>query len=309
LLYHSTMCLAEELCGVLFTWRAQLECCADQLEALAGVVEEMRKVYTKYQLMGNTTVVITILMQLCITTLIVGPVIPLLIGGLAVEIGVMTSLIFTLVEIWKSCNKMKAAKLIFEKIKNTKENITRLQRMLTEECEVQGLNAMTPDEVQREIKVRILSAMAKRSERDLALSCVRHLLKTDRIHVSLRVFSTPEIEFCQNVSEWLLTQSRIELICKFGAGQGVKALVKIIVAAAGKGMSSEVTQLASSLKGSGQIVAGILGLVLTVYYLIKNCEELIKNEHETEASNYLKTKAIESREYLTKVQEDLNEIQ
>lgn len=50
-------------------------------------------------------------------------------------------------------------------------------------------------------------------------------------------------------------------------------------------------------------------LVLTVTDLINNCEELIKNKHQTEASTFLKTKAKEIHEAVEKLKKQLNELQ
>lgn len=58
-----------------------------------------------------------------------------------------------------------------------------------------------------------------------------------------------------------------------------------------------------------QAAGGIFGLILTVPDLIDNCEELIKNKHQTEASTYLKTKADEIRETVKKFKNPLNELQ
>ncbi len=58
-----------------------------------------------------------------------------------------------------------------------------------------------------------------------------------------------------------------------------------------------------------QAAGGIFGLIFTVPDLIDNCEELIKNKHQTEASTFLKTKANEIRETVKKLEKPLNELQ
>lgn len=43
--------------------------------------------------------------------------------------------------------------------------------------------------------------------------------------------------------------------------------------------------------------------------LVENCEELIKNQHQTEASKCLRTKADEIRDAVRKLKEHLDELQ
>ncbi|XP_046710894.1 uncharacterized protein LOC124389558 isoform X2 [Silurus meridionalis] len=57
------------------------------------------------------------------------------------------------------------------------------------------------------------------------------------------------------------------------------------------------------------VAGGLIGLALTLPDLVKNCEELIKKEHETEASEYLKKKANEIRENVEKLRRKLDELQ
>lgn len=68
------------------------------------------------------------------------------------------------------------------------------------------------------------------------------------------------------------------------------------------------THLFTSLH-SLQVAGGVLGLVFSVPDLIQNCEELIKNKHQTEASKFLRKKANEIYEAMKNLQEQLNKLQ
>ncbi|KAG7328173.1 hypothetical protein KOW79_008117 [Hemibagrus wyckioides] len=67
--------------------------------------------------------------------------------------------------------------------------------------------------------------------------------------------------------------------------------------------------LKTALKGTGQVTGGVFGLVLTLPDLIDNCEQLVKNKHETEASKNLRTKAAELRDAVTNIKKQMNELQ
>ncbi|KAK1803129.1 hypothetical protein P4O66_021659 [Electrophorus voltai] len=195
----------------------------------------------------------------------------------------------------ESSDKMKDAECTIENTKKTEENIKRLQRKLTEECEVQGLKASTSEEVQCEITVKILRAMAKHSGRDLLLSCLKNLFRSDFVSVTPTGFSSSDTLLLKNVSVLLLILGHTHTFLKSTAGKVAKRFGAMFGTVAAKGISAGVTQLArislkTVLKGSGRVARGILGLVLTVPDLVENCEELIKNKHDTEASNYLKKK-------------------
>ncbi|XP_026056217.1 uncharacterized protein LOC113041835 [Carassius auratus] len=70
-------------------------------------------------------------------------------------------------------------------------------------------------------------------------------------------------------------------------------------------LETNVRPSVQQIKAAG----GIFGLILTFPDLIDNCEELIKNKHQTEASTYLKTKAKEILETVKKLKKPLNELQ
>ncbi|XP_053496072.1 uncharacterized protein LOC128617096 [Ictalurus furcatus] len=179
----------------------------------------------------------------------------------------LTHLIHKMVEKWKPT---KTADEIFKNLKN----IERLQKKLTEECEIQGLKASSSDGVQCEITARILNAIAKRMKKDLPLSCLRHLLRNEDIASEIHLDKT----FYRNV--------------------------KILLTVIGYSFFSLKT-----ITQTDQVTEGVLGLVLTLPDSVNNCEKLIKNKQQPEAIDLLKTKANEIFEAMKKLKTQLNDIQ
>ncbi|XP_053365795.1 uncharacterized protein LOC128535771 [Clarias gariepinus] len=303
------MCVADELCEELFRWLKQQERCADDLMALAHKLEEMREVMTAGQLVGNTATVLgsATLIGTGIATLLTGGLAsPLLVAaaGITVGAGTVTSLALSLVEKWKSSDTMKNAEKTAAQIEKIRNNIERLQKKLSEECESQDYDASFSEEVQFEITARILRAMARRSGRDLPLSRLRHILRSDGMYIHYRYpgFNS-NLAFFQNVSLLLGIFGYSVLFLKTTAIKGAKYYTPLMT----EGMAA--LSLKALLKGTGQAIGGLLGLALTVPDLIDNCEELIKNKHQTEASLFLKQKANEIREAVKKLKKQLNELQ
>ncbi|KAF4116519.1 uncharacterized protein LOC131537087 isoform X2 [Onychostoma macrolepis] len=305
------MGVADELCDELFRWIYQQEKCADDLEALATELEEMREVMTTGQLVGNTATVLgsaTLVGTGIATFLTGGLAAPLLAAaaGITVGAGTATSLTLSLVEKWKSSKKMENAEKTTNKIKQIQNNIERLQKKLQKECESEGFKASSSDDVECEITVRILRAMGKRSGRDLPLSRLRHLFSIDGMYTHHRYGFHPDIAFFCTVSSLVTFLGYSAVFLKTAATKGQKYYTPLFVKAT-EGMVD--LSIKAVLKGTGQAAGGIFGLILTVPDLIDNCEELIKNKHQTEASKFLKTKAKEIRETAKKFKKPLNELQ
>ncbi|MCI4382793.1 hypothetical protein PGIGA_G00018830 [Pangasianodon gigas] len=306
------MGVADELCNELFRWIEQQEQCADHLMALATELEEMREVMTTGQLVGNTATVLgsATLVGTGIATLLTGGLAaPLLVAaaGITVGAGTATSLTLSLVEKWKSSKTMKNAEKTADQITQIQNNIERHQKKLQKECESQGFKESSSDDVQCEITARILRAMAKRSGRDLPLTRLRHLLRSDGMYTHYRYPEfNPDIAFFCTVSSLLAFLGYSAVFLKTAATKGQKYYTPLFVTAT-EGMAA--LSLKAVLKGTGQVTGGIFGLMFTVPDLINNCEELIKNKHQTEASTFLKTKANEIREAVKKLKKQLNELQ
>ncbi|KAF5899569.1 FERM domain-containing 7-like protein, partial [Clarias magur] len=303
------MGVADELCEELFRWLKQQETCANDLMTLAHELEKLREVMTVGQFVGNTATVLgsATLVGTGIATLLTGGLaLPLLAGaaGITVGAGTVTSFALSLVEKWKSSDAMKNAEKTAAQIEKIRNNIERLQKKLSEECESQDLDASSSDEVQFEITARILRAMARRSGRDLPLSRLRHILRSNGMYTHYRY---PEfnsnLAFFQTVSLLLGLFGFSVLFLKTTATKGAKVYTSFVT----EGMAA--LSLKTVLKGTGQVTGGLLGLVLTVPDLVDNCEELIKNKHQTEASSFLKQKADEIREAVKKLKKQLNELQ
>ncbi|XP_073681008.1 uncharacterized protein [Garra rufa] len=306
------MGVADDLCDALFRWIKEQEKCADHLMALANELENMREVMTAGQLVGNTATVLgsAALVGTGIATFLTGGLAaPLLVAaaGITAGVGTATSLTLSLVENWKSSETMKDAEKTTEQIKQILNNIERLQQKLQEECESQGLEASSSDDVQCEITARILRAVAKRSGRDLPLSRIRNLFRSDGMYTPYRHAGfNPDTVFFHTVSSLLVFLGYSAVFLKTVATKGQKLYTPFFVTAT-EGMAG--LSLKAVAKGTGQVAGGIFGLVFTVPDLIDNCEELIKNKHQTEASRFLKKKANELREAVKKLKKQLNELQ
>ncbi|XP_043086574.1 uncharacterized protein LOC122333138 [Puntigrus tetrazona] len=303
------MGVADELCDELFRWIHQQEKCAGHLRALASELESIREVMTAGQLVGNTATVLgsAALVGTGIVTFLTGGLAaPLLAtaAGITVGVGTATSLALSLVEKWKSSQTMKKAEKTVDKIKQIQRNIERLQEKLQKECESEGFQTSSSNDVQCEITARILRAMAKRSGRDLPLSRIRVLLRSDGIYM-LHRYSPFRLKpaFFYTLTSVLVFLGYSAVLLKTAAIKGQKYYTPLVV----KGMID--LSVKSTLKGTCQAAGGIFGLILTVPDLIDNCEELIKNKHQTEASSFLKTKANEICETVKKLTEPLNELQ
>ncbi|KAK3521047.1 hypothetical protein QTP86_015586 [Hemibagrus guttatus] len=289
------MDVEDELCDELYRWMNKQEECADHLKDLAKELEEMREVMTAGQLVGNTATVLgsAALIGTGIATFMTGGLAaPLLVmaASLTVGAGTVTSLACTLLENWKSSEKMKNAQKTAEQIEKICKDIERLQEKLSEECKSQDLSS---NEVQCKITARILRAMAKRSGRDLPLSRLIRLLTT---------------------IDTLAVQAKCSLLhhCRYFARSPWSFL--------GKNCSKKRSKICfkcyeNCIKGNRpvftflQVAGGALVLAFTLPELIDNCEKLVKNKHETEASRYLRTKAGEMRDAVKKVKNLLTELQ
>ncbi|KAI2650981.1 Inclusion membrane protein D [Labeo rohita] len=185
------MGVADKLCDELYRWIEEQEKCADHLMALANELENMREVITAGQFVGNTATVVgsAALVGSGIATLLTGglaaPLVALA-AGITAGVGTATSFTCSIVEKWNSSSTMKKAEETGDQIKQIQNNIKMLQKKLQEECESQGFKASFSDDVQCEITVRILKAMAKRSGRDVLLSCLRSLLKSDGMATDMK---------------------------------------------------------------------------------------------------------------------------
>ncbi|XP_052406475.1 uncharacterized protein LOC127952155 [Carassius gibelio] len=306
------MGVADELCEELFRWIDQQERCADHLKALATELEDMREAMTAGQLVGNTATVLgsAALVGTGIATILTGGLaLPslALAAGITVGAGTATSLILTLVEKWKSSETMKNAEKTADKIWQIQKNIERLKEKLQKECESEGFEVSSSDDVQCEITARILRALAKRSGRDLPLSRLRHLLRSDGLytnHTYLGFYI--DFAFFRTIGSFIAYLGYSAIFLKTAATKGQKYYAPLLVKVT-KEMAD--VSLKAVLKGTGQAAGGIFGLILTFPDLIDNCEELIKNKHQTEASTYLKTKAKEILETVKKLKKPLNELQ
>ncbi|KAK3563339.1 hypothetical protein QTP86_021818, partial [Hemibagrus guttatus] len=285
------MGVEDELCDELYRWMNKQEECADHLKDLAKELEEMREVMTAGQLVGNTATVLgsAALIGTGIATFMTGDLAaPLLVtaASLTVGAGTVTSLACTLLENWKSSEKMKNAQKTAEQIEKICKNIERLQEKLSEECKSQDLSS---NEVQCKITARILRAMAKRSGRDLPLSRL------------IRLLTTIDTRSCL---QFVLSAHFFTTVGTLLGVLGV-SLAKIVAKNGGKYASNAMKTV---LKGTGQVAGGALVLAFTLPELIDNCEKLVKNKHETEASRYLRTKAGEMRDAVKKVKNLLTEL-
>ncbi|XP_060735248.1 uncharacterized protein LOC132852184 isoform X2 [Tachysurus vachellii] len=294
------MGVEDKLCNELFQWMEKQEECAEYLMNLAKELEEMTEAMTAGQMVGNTATVIgsAVLVGTGIATFLTGGLAaPLLVtaAGVTAGVGAVTSVTCKLLESWKSSKTMKNAEKTDREIKKIWKHIESLQEQLSKECELTN----DFDEVQCEITARILSAMAKRNGRDLSQSRLTYFLRTDHTYFHTHQSFVPSEGLFMGVSNLLGFIGFNTIFLKTAAKKGVKYAPLFLV---NEGM-------AVALKGAGQAAGGALGLVLAVPDLIDNCEKLIKNKHQTEASKYLRNKACEIRDAVKKIKKQFNELQ
>ncbi|XP_058255511.1 uncharacterized protein LOC131359569 [Hemibagrus wyckioides] len=288
------MDLADKLCTELFRWIAKQEECAEHLMDLAEELEEMTKAMNKGQLVGNTTTVVgsAALIGTGIATFLTGGLAaPLLVmaAGVAAGVGTVTSVTCKLLESWKCSKTMKNAQKTAEELEEIQKNIEMLQKKLSEDCKSQDLE---------EITARILRAMAKRSGRDLSLSHLIRLTQLLRIDpLNTQIYT--ETILTTSMGCMLLPIIHSVMFMKTAATKGAEYITKGVA----------TISLKTALKGTGQVTGGVFGLVLTLPDLIDNCEQLVKNKHETEASKNLRTKAAELRDAVTNIKKQMNELQ
>ncbi|KAF4092189.1 hypothetical protein AMELA_G00018030 [Ameiurus melas] len=279
----STMGTAYELCNELFSWIDKQEQFAEDLTNLADELEEIVKAKSKRQLLkniGNVFISSSMLVS-GLALLFLLPEVFVGVGAGFMLSGYGSSGLSTLIPLkrkivkkWKSSKAMENAEKTADEIEKILNKIERLQKKMTKQCEIQGLKASSSDEVQCEITARILKAIARRMKKDLPLNCLRHLLRNEDIASEIHLDKT----FFRNVSI-LLTM----------IGYSFFTL-------------KTITQ-------TDQVTEGVLGLVLTLPGLVNNCEKLIKNKHQPEAINFLKTKANEICDAMMKLRTQLNDIQ
>ncbi|XP_016343849.1 uncharacterized protein LOC107690130 [Sinocyclocheilus anshuiensis] len=249
------MGVADELCEELFRWIYQQKKCADHLMDLATELEKMREAMTTGQFVGNTATVLgsaTLVGTGIATFLTGGLAAPLLAvaAGITVGAGTATSLTLSLVENWKSSKTMENAEKTADKIQKIQNNVKRLQKKLQKECQSEGFKALSSDDVQCEITARILRAMAKRSGRDLPLSRLRHLLRSDGMYTYDRYPTfNHDIGFICTVSSLLAFLGYSAIFLKTAATKGQKYYTPLVVKAT-EGMAD--LSLKAALKGTGQ---------------------------------------------------------
>ncbi|XP_047677771.1 uncharacterized protein LOC125146069 [Tachysurus fulvidraco] len=289
----------------LVKWMEKQEECAEHLMKLAKELEKMTEVMTAGQLVGNTAAVVgsAVLFGAGIATFLTGGLAaPLLatVAGVTAGVGTVTSVTCKILECWKSSETMKNAEKTAGEVEKIWKHIESLQEQLSEECE------LTNDfnEVQCEITARILRAMAKRNGRDLPQSRLTYLLGNDHTYFHTHQSFVPSEGLFKGVGNLLAFIGFTEIFLKTAAKKGAKYVPLILTT---EGMAA--IALKAVVKGTGQVAGGALGLVLSLPDLIDNCEKLIKNKHQTEASKYLRNKACEIRDAVKKIKKQLTELQ
>ncbi|XP_060736037.1 uncharacterized protein LOC132852693 [Tachysurus vachellii] len=301
------MGVEDELINELFQWMEKQEECAEHLMNLAKELEEMTEAMTAGQMVGNTVTVLgsAVLVGTGIATFLTGGLAaPLLVtaAGVTAGVGAVTSVTCKLLESWKSSKTMKNSEKTDRKIKKIWKHIESLQEQLSKECELTN----DFDEVQCEITARILSAMAKRNGRDLSQSRLTYFLRNDHTNFHTHQSCFQSKELVMGGITLLLFLGFYDILLKTASKKGAKQVPHFLITEA---MAALSLKTGNKLKGAGLVVGGALGLVFSIPDLIDNCEKLIKNKHQTEASKYLRNKACEIRDAVKKIKKQLNELQ
>ncbi|XP_058255523.1 uncharacterized protein LOC131359578 [Hemibagrus wyckioides] len=266
------MDVEDEQCDELLCLLEKQEQFADHLIDLAKQLEEMTKAMTKGQLVGNTATVLGSI------ALVGAGFATYMTAGLAFPLLVKTAGFVALTGTATSltCKILEMWKSN-EAMKNAEKTANEIEEICKKVGESQDLKGLPSDEVGSKITGVILKAMAKTAVKKAAKKGTKYTVQKGAKYA-------------------------VQKGAKYAAAEGAKSSLLV----ANKGMS---VALKTVSKGAGQFAGGALGLVFTLPDLINNCEELIKDKHQTEASIYLRKTANEIRDAVKQLKKQMNDFE
>ncbi|KAL7843475.1 hypothetical protein AOLI_G00249870 [Acnodon oligacanthus] len=274
---------ADKLVELLFLWQKKQEACADKLLALAKELESIRCASNTTQIVGNATAVVGFAVAAVATFLTAGLAAPVAIGGaIAGSVGTVVSFSSKVVETIASSLNMKDAQDIIKEVEEIRNKIQKLLTELNYQCARHELgvhsSAESSENGESEVISQIMGALARRNGIDVPLDLLRSFNKAIFSHQRTldehKFYDTPSWISSALATFFFFT---LNATLKVSAKKGFKNL--------------GIIGLKTLMKRSAQVVGNSLAVVLSIYELVKNCEEMERNNYVTNASQSLRDTA------------------
>ncbi|XP_057215344.1 uncharacterized protein LOC130569618 isoform X1 [Triplophysa rosa] len=272
------MAEADELCDLLFLWLKKRKQCAEKLLALAKELEDVHEKSTVSQVVGSATSVIALSTAGVVTILTGGLATPLLVATTVGTIaGAAVDFASTAIEAIISGSTMKDAKSIIQEDEKIGKNIQEAIENLKKKCGVQQNGAHGSTDVGSEVATQIMWALARRNNVDVPPGFLRIFVRSAFFQNSGGLHAAAAIP-------QMLILSAAALCFQLGI-EGFE------VGAKGLGMSG-----AKAASKAGFKLLGVIGLGISLYSLVSSCEEMLKSNQRTKASQALRNAAREVQE-------------
>ncbi|KAL7837317.1 hypothetical protein SRHO_G00270280 [Serrasalmus rhombeus] len=288
---------ADKLVELLFRWQKKQEACADKLLDIAKELESIQCVSNTVQIVGNATAVVGFAAAAVATFLTAGLAAPIAIGGAIGSVGTTVSFSSIAIETIASSLNMKDAQKMIKEVEEIGEEIQGLLIKLNDQCARHVLGAHSSaesfDNEQSEVISQLMGALARRNRIDVPLDLLRSFNKAifshqqtavdeHRLHVTSSLMSGALTTFL-----FFTLQSAL----KVSAKKGVKDL--------------GVIGLKTLMKRSAMVVGSSLGVILSVFDLVKNFKK-IRSNYVTNASQSLRDAARKMKEDKKTLKEKLD---
>ncbi|XP_036415496.1 uncharacterized protein LOC118799636 [Colossoma macropomum] len=285
---------ADRLVELLFQWQKKQEACADKLLALAKELESIRCVSNTTQIVGNATAVVSFAAAAVATFLTAGLAAPLAIGG---AIGTAVSFSSIAIETILSSLNMKDAQKIIKEVEEIGDKMQVLLRALNDQCAGNALgahsSAESSDNGESEVISQIMGALARRNRIDVPLDLLRSFNKATFSHQRTfgerRPYAT---------SSWMTGALTTFLFFTLHATLTVSAKNAV--------KNLGIIGLKTLIKRSAMVAGSSIAVVVSLYDLVKNCEEMERNNYVTKASQSLRDAARKIKEDTRTLKEKLD---
>ncbi|XP_016424813.1 uncharacterized protein LOC107753202 [Sinocyclocheilus rhinocerous] len=291
------MAEADELCDLLFLWLKKRKQCTEKLLALAEELENVHEKSTVSQVVGSATSVIALSTAGVVTFLTGGLATPLLVATTVGTIaGAAVDIASTAIEAIISGSTMNEAKNIIQEDEKIGENIQEAIENLKKKCGAQQNGVHGSTDAGCEVATQIMGALARRNNVDVPLDFLRTFVRST---------------FSQNLGglhaaaaavPQMLILSAVTLCFQLGIESFEKGLQ---AGAKGLGKSAASTSAKAATKAGFKLL-GVIGFGISLYSLISSCEEMLKSNQGTKASQALRDAAREIREARRNLEEQLD---
>lgn len=300
---------ADQLVELMFSWIEKRENCAEQLKKLADELETLREKCNVAKCAGSTASMIgtaSLIGAGVATIFTAGLAAPLLvIAGVVGGAGVAVSVGTKITELFLSSDTLKDAEKIEKENNEIAERIQNLFGQL--KVEVKRMYPYAdPDQVDRLVISAFMVAVARRSSRGL--------------QIDFRRLANDCFPSTQPNKTSQLTKNVIVLV---GLGVGVLGVLTFFTFKAKGKICQDLIETAvirltqkiaktgvkTALKRGAMVVGAAVGLAFALYDAIDNWTDLIKNNHETEASRSVRDTADDILKTCRVLREELRDIE